>query len=70
MSMPRAKVKLVWGSVERRGKRSWTQIGYAWDAGEGGIMAQLSAFPMNGQICIRDGIDEVVEMTVMVEEAM
>ena len=33
-------------------------------------MAQLSAFPMNGRICIRDGIDEVVEMAVMIEEAM
>jgi hypothetical protein len=68
MSMPRAKQKLVWGACERQGKQFWTQIGLAWEAEDGSIAARLNAFPMSGQICIKEGYDEAAEAALVVGE--
>jgi hypothetical protein len=70
MSMPRAKQRVVWGAVERKGKVSWTPVGYAWEAADGRVDAQLSAFPMSGRISIRGTDDDVAEAAIVVEEAI
>ncbi len=70
MSMPREKLKVVWGAVERRGKRTWTPVGHAWVTREGEVVAQLGAFPMSGRIAIREGDDEAMEAALAVEEAV
>jgi hypothetical protein len=70
MSMQRPRYKLVWGSVERRGEKSWAMGGYAWDGKDGALYAQLSAFPMSGRICVKDGYDEAVEAALAAEEVL
>ncbi len=74
MSMSKAKFKLVWGAVERRGKTVWSRVGYAWEAQDGTLLARLSAFPLSGTICVKDGYDEALETALSVdvelEEAM
>lgn len=74
MSMPKAKLKVVWGAVERRGETLWTRVGYAWEAHDGALFARLSAFPLSGTICIKDGYDEALEAALSadleIEEAM
>jgi hypothetical protein len=70
MSMPRAKQRVVWGAVERKGKVTWTPVGSAWEAADGTIDAQLVAFPMSGRISIRGACDEAAEAMLRVEEAM
>jgi len=68
MSMPRGCFKLVWGSVERQEAKSWAHIGYAWDAEDGAVHAQLRAFPMSGRICIKEGCEEAVEVALAAVE--
>lgn len=74
MPMSKAKFKLMWGAVERRGKTVWTRVGYAWEEREGALFARLNAFPLSGTICIKDGYDEALEtpasLDVELEEAM
>jgi len=67
MSMSKAKFKLVWGATERRGKSVWTRMGYAWEAQDGALFARLSAFPLSGTLCIKDGYDEALEAALSVD---
>jgi hypothetical protein len=67
MSMSKAKFKLVWGAAERRGKSVWTRIGYAWEGRDGALLARLSAFPLSGTICVKDGYDEALETALSVD---
>lgn len=68
MSMPRGCLKLVWGCVERGGKEVWAHIGYAWEAEDGAVHAQLRAFPMSGRIAIKAGSEEAVEAALATAE--
>ncbi len=70
MSMPRARFKVVWGSVEYRGTKNWTKVGYAWEGKDGAIHAEVGAFPLNGRICIKDGYDEALESALAMEEVL
>jgi hypothetical protein len=52
------KMKVVWGSAERRGRAFWSRIGLAWETPSGTLYAKLAAVPLNGRICITTGAEE------------
>ena len=56
--MAKAKLKVVWGALERQGKTFWSRIGLAWEGRGGAVYARIAAVPLNGKICITVGADE------------
>jgi hypothetical protein len=71
MSVDNSKFKVVWGALEREGKTFWTRIGLGWEAKSGEVYAQLSAYPLSGRICIKDGPEEALALAASVgEEAL
>lgn len=49
-----AKVKICYVITERGGKNFWTKIGVAFTNQDGSINVKLDAFPVGGELQIRD----------------
>lgn len=52
--MSASKMKIVYSVTERNGKSFWTRIGVAFVNRDGSINVKLDAFPVNGELQIRD----------------
>ncbi len=57
-------MKLVYAITDRHQRHSWNKVGVGFVNGDGSINIKLQALPMNGELQIRDYVEQAAAPTL------